>query len=234
MLRRMQGGRRIDIAKQIVGEVLDDRIPAHVPIALRAYGHTEPHSCETELLVAPSADNHAAVRAAVDDIRAINLARTPLAASLEAALDDLAGFDDRQRLVVMLTDGEETCDGDLGQAVATLAEEGVDVRLNIVGFHIDELDLQADFVRYATAGGGEYFDSQDGEELVDGLASALAARFQVADATGRELATSRVDGEPVELPPGQYEIIVDTSEGEHREMVNIAPGQSVEIQLADE
>ncbi len=233
MLRRMQGGRRIDVARRIVREVLDDRIPAQVPIAFRAYGHTEPHSCETELLVPPSVDNHNAVRAAVDDIRAINLARTPLAASLEAVLDDLADFDDRQRLVVMLTDGEETCEGDVGQAVAGLVSEGLDVRLNIVGFHIDEVELQADFMRYAMAGGGEYFDSQDGDELVEGLINALAARFRVLDATGREAARSRVDGEPSTLPPGTYEIVVDTSDGEYRKTVDIAPGQALEVRLSD-
>jgi len=233
MLRRMEGGRRIDVARRIVREVLDDRIPPQVPIAFRAYGHTGPHSCETELLVAPSADNHDAVRAAVGDIRAINLARTPLAASLDAVLDDLADFDDRQRLVVMLTDGEETCDGNVGQAVGGLVDEGLDVRLNIVGFHIDEVELQADFVRYAAAGGGEYFDSQDGDELVEGLIRALAARFRVVDAAGREVARSRVDGEPSTLPPGTYEIVVDTSDGEYRKTVDIAPGQALEVRLSD-
>ncbi len=234
MLRRMEGGRRIDVAKRIVREVLDNQIPPQIPIALRAYGHTEPHSCETERLVPATTDNHASVRAAVDGIEAINLARTPLAASLEAVLEDLADFPDHQRLVVMLTDGEETCDGDVGQAVSALIDEGLNVRLNIVGFHIDEPELQTDFTRYAAAGRGEYFNSQDGDELVEGLIAALAARFRVVDATGRQVARGRVDGEPFDLAPGSYEVIVDTSTGEYREAVTIAPGQTVEIRFPNE
>src|SRR5690554_2780794 len=68
MLRRMEGGRRIEVARTIVQQVLDQRVPERVPVALRAYGHTEPHSCETELLVAPEAGSHAKVREAVSEI----------------------------------------------------------------------------------------------------------------------------------------------------------------------
>jgi len=233
MLRRMEGGRRIDVAKRIVSEVLDDRIPPQVPIALRSYGHTEPHSCETELLVAPSVDNHGAVRRAVNEIQAINLARTPLAASLEAVLDDLSGFSDQERLVVMLTDGEETCDGDVEQSVADLIEAGVNVRLNIVGFHIDELGLQADFERFAEQGGGEYFDSQDGDELIEGLIQSLAARFRLMDGADNEVGRGRVGDEAMVVDAGDYELIVDGSDGEIRHSITIGPEQVVTIRLSD-
>lgn len=234
MLRRMTGGRRIDVAKRIVREVLDERVPEQVPIALRVYGHTEPHSCETELLVAPAADNQANVHRAIDAIQAINLARTPLAASLNAVVDDLKGYEDQQRLVIMLTDGEETCDGDVEQAVADLIDTGIDVRLNIVGFHIDEIGLQAEFERFAEAGGGYYFDSQDGEQLVDGLAQALAAEFRVVDAAGHEVGRGRVDHERVRLEPGNYELIIETSAGDRRRDIRILPEQVLEIGLSDD
>ena len=231
MLRRMEGGRRIDVAKRIVREILDERIPEHVPVALRAYGHTEPHSCETELLVPPSADNHARVRSAIDTIQAINLARTPLAASLDEVLTDLADFEDQRRLVVMLTDGEETCDGDVSASVERVIDEGVNVRLNIVGFHIDEIGLQTEFERFADLGGGEYFDSQDGEELIEGLRAALAASFRVLDLAGEHVATGRVDGEPLSLDPGRYEVVVETDRGDIRRSINVRPESSASITL---
>ncbi len=234
MLRRMTGGRRIDVAKRIVREVLDERVPEQVPIALRAYGHTEPHSCETELLVAPAAGNQADVYRAIDAIQAINLARTPLAASLNAVVDDLKGFEDQRRLVIMLTDGEETCDGDVEQAVADLIDTGIDVRLNIVGFHIDEIGLQAEFERFAKAGGGYYFDSQDDEQLIEGMAQALAAEFRVVDAAGNEVGRGRVDHERVRLDPGNYELIIETSVGDQRRDIRILPEQVLEIGLSQQ
>ena len=233
MLQRMEGGRRIDVARDIVQRVLDERVPASVPVALRAFGHTEPHSCETELLVAPSDDNHAQVRRAIEGIQAINLARTPLADSLDEVLDDLDDSQGQRRLVVMLTDGEETCEGDLEQSVEQLVEEGVDVRLNIVGFHIDEIGLQTEFERFAELGGGEYFDSHDGDELVEGLASALAATWRVIDASGDTLAQGRVDGETAELVPGDYTLVVEAQEGDRQHTFSIAPRQAKEVRLSD-
>ncbi|MBZ0329884.1 VWA domain-containing protein [Halomonas sp. ANAO-440] len=231
MLRQMEGGRRIEVARRIVQQTLDERIPEQVPVALRAYGHTEPHSCETELLVEPRADNHDEVREVVSGIQAINLARTPLAASLDAVLDDLSDFADQPRLVVMLTDGEETCDGDVAASVEALIEEGVDVRLNIVGFHIDEIGLQAEFERFAARGGGEYFDSQDGDELIAGLSQALAATWRVLDSDGSEVARGRVDDASIELDVGEYELVVVTQEGERSKTFQVAPSQSVELGL---
>jgi len=233
MLRQMEGGRRIEVARRIVQQVLDERIPQGVPVALRAFGHTEPHSCATELLVAPGDDNHAQVRRAVEEIQAINLARTPLAGSLDAVLDDLDDYQDQRRLVVMLTDGEETCEGDLEQSVERLIEEGLDVRLNIVGFHIDEIGLKADFERFAELGGGEYFDSHDGEELVGGLASALAAPWRVLDAAGSTVARGRVDGEGIELDVGDYTLVVEAHDGERHQTFNMAPRQTMELRLGD-
>lgn len=233
MLRRMEGGRRIDVAKQIVGQVLDERVPASVPIAFRAFGHTEPHSCKTELLVAPGADNHGQVRNAIQGIQAVNLARTPLAASLDAVLNDLKDYQGQRRLVVMLTDGEETCEGDLEQSVQRLVETGVDVRLNIVGFHIDEIGLQEEFERFAALGGGAYFDSQDGDGLVQGLAGALTATWRVLDADDLEVGRGRIDDPAIELEVGHYELVVDTSDGELRRDFEIRPGEARTIEPGD-
>jgi len=234
MLQRMEGGRRIDIAKRIVGEVLDERIPEQVPIALRAYGHTAPHSCESELLVPPATGNQAAVRDMVDGIQAVNLARTPIAASLDAVRQDLSEYRDQQRLVVLLTDGEETCDGDVGQAVSALIEDGLDISLNIVGFHIDEIGLQAEFERFAEQGGGEYFGSRDEEELIEGLSQALAATFRVLDESGQEVFRGRVGDDAQELEPGEYELVVATSAGEQSQAIRVEPRQLLEIRVSDE
>lgn len=233
MLRRMEGGRRIDVARRIVLEMLDERIPESVPVALRAYGHTEPHSCETELLVSPSAGSHGQVRSAIENIQAINLARTPLAASVEAVLEDLEGFEDQNRLVILLTDGEETCDGDLEQAVERLIASGVNVRLNIVGFHIDELDLQGEFDRFAAMGRGAYFDNQDSEELIGGLRRALSPTFRILDSRSVEMAAGRVDDEAITLEPGAYEIRLQDDSGERTRSIRIAPEQ-VKVLTLDE
>jgi len=229
MLRRMTGGRRIDVAKQVVRDTLGARIPEDIPIALRAFGHTEPHSCETELLIAPTQGNQSDILAAVNRIQAINLARTPLAASLDAVEADLADFPDSRRLVVLFTDGEETCDGDVAESVAQLMESGTDVRINIVGFHIDQAELRRKFRSLAAEGGGEYFNSDDGDELTEALVASLAASYRVLDSTGRTVARGRVDDEPVELESGSYTLIVESGNEDIRKDITIRPDALLEV-----
>ncbi|MCK8516366.1 VWA domain-containing protein [Methylonatrum kenyense] len=232
MLRQMEGGRRIEVARRIVNEVLDERIPEQVPVALRAYGHTEPHSCETELLVPPTAGNHNTVRDTVNAIQAINLARTPLAASLDAVPEDLADVDAERKLVVMLTDGEETCDGDVEASVAALVDAGMDLRLNIVGFHIEEIGMQAEFERFARDGGGAYFESSDGEQLSRALQQALTATYRIVDSEQDVVAEGRVDdGQALALDAGDYELLVDGADGERRFSLTLAPGSEKTFRL---
>jgi len=232
MLRRMEGGRRIEVARRIVREVLEQQIPVEVPVALRAFGHTEPHSCETELLVAPRVGNRDAVLHAVDGIQAINLARTPLAASLDAVAGDLTAFEDQRRLVVMFTDGEETCDGDVEASVRALVESGIDIRLNIVGFHIDELGLQDEFERFAALGGGEYFDTRDSAGLSASLVQALAAPYRVYDHHDEPVARGRVDGEALILPPGRYRVVIEAAGGDRELEVELAPAARQRIEVS--
>jgi hypothetical protein len=234
MLRRMEGGRRIDVARRIVRDVLEQHIPADVPVALRAFGHTEPHSCETELLVQPRDDNRAEVLRAVEGIQAINLARTPLAASLDAVPGDLRGFDQQRQLVLLFTDGEETCDGDVEAAVMALVDSGINVRLNIVGFHIDELELQYEFELLAELAGGEFFDTRDSEGLTTSLVEALAAPFRVYNRHGQSVARGRVDGEPLTLDPGRYRVVVEASGGELEYDIDLAPSSVHQLNLDQE
>jgi len=230
MLQRMQGERRMDVARRVVEQVLDTHIPEQIPVALRAFGHTEPHSCATELLVAAESGSHARVREAVNGLEAINLARTPLAASLLAVTEDLAGFADQPRLVVMLTDGEETCDGDVQAAVESLQSSGIDVTLNIVGFHIHDAGLQAQFSRLASLAGGEYFDSRDDQELQQGLKAALAANWWLLDDEGLTVATGRIDDAPQPVEAGEYRLVVGAKHREGRR-VQIEAGQLSTAQL---
>lgn len=231
MLRRMEGGRRIEVARAIARDTVQKRIPENIPVALRAFGHTEPGSCESQLLVAPGENNHARVLHAIDGIRAINLSRTPLAASLLAVAEDLADFDGQRQLVVMLTDGEETCDGDVDAALESLLARGTDVRLNIIGFHIGELEWREQFRALAERAGGEYFNSSQGDELEQALIAALAVPYRVLDRQGAEIANGRADEPAIELDAGEYVLEIHGPDGTHRQDIRIQPDQELTIDI---
>ena len=118
MLQRIGGERRIEVAKSaLVG--LTDALPADSGFALRVFGHKEADSCRTDLEIKqPKIDKPAAV-AKIKAITAMNLAKTPIAASLQKVKDDLAGTNG-SILVILMTDGEETCDGNPKAAIEAL------------------------------------------------------------------------------------------------------------------
>src|SRR6056297_2630177 len=154
----------------------------------------------------------------------------PIAESLEAVASDLDGAEGR-RLVILLTDGEETCDGDPAAAIQGLIDSGVDVRINIVGFAIDDQDLKQQFSDWAGLGGGEYLDAGEAGELEAAMRQALRIPFRIEDSTGKTVGDGFVGDQPVEVPPGGYRVIVERADGDVVENVNVVPGDTLEIEI---
>lgn len=230
MLKRMDGERRIQIAKRAIADVIDNAMPDGMPLALRVYGHREAGSCRSDLEQPLAPLDKAALRRKLDGINAVNLARTPIADSLAQVAKDLAAAKGR-RLVILLTDGEETCDGDPAAVLEKLAADGVDLRLNIVGFAIDDDALKAEFTRWAELGGGLYFDAAEAEALQEAMARALQIPYTVKDTNGETVASGVLDGEAVELPAGRYLVELQTQPPRRFRDVSLAPGESRELDI---
>jgi hypothetical protein len=204
MLQRIDGVRRIELAKTALGGLVGGIVPAGTPFALRVFGNREAGSCRTDLEIplAPLASASATSR--IGTIQAINLAKTPIAASLGLVREDLAGARGPV-VVVLVTDGEETCDGDPAAAIQALSASGMDVRVNIVGFAIDEQQLRETFQAWSRLGNGRYVEANDGGELAEAMRSSLSAPFEVL--SGSEVVgTGTVNGPELRLVPGTYTV----------------------------
>jgi len=231
MLKRMEGGRRIEIAKDLLSKAVTEHIPAGTPVALRVFGHKESNSCRTDLVIPMKPLDPAAVTKTLEGINAKNLAKTPIADSLAKVESDLKGAKGT-RVVVLVTDGEETCDGDPSEVLAKLSERGIDLRLEIVGFAIDDDDLKQQFEGWAEQGGGRYFDAGNAESLERSLAEALQIPYSVFDQNGSLVAQGTVDGEALELEAGHYRITIATSPPRTVEDVEV-PGEKSVVLKAD-
>ncbi|WP_421792171.1 vWA domain-containing protein [Hyphobacterium sp.] len=206
MLQRIDGERRIEIARATLSELIADTIPQGTGFALRVFGHRESDSCRTDLEIPLGPLDRAAAQSTIAGINAMNLARTPIADSIAAVPSDLDGVSGEIVLIV-LTDGEETCDGDPATAIQALRERGWDIRVNVVGFAIDDADLERTFESWAAAGNGEYFRAADASGLAEALVSAVATRFEVLDENGEIVASGLTGGEPISLMPGNYRVV---------------------------
>ncbi|OLF81218.1 hypothetical protein AWH62_00640 [Maricaulis sp. W15] len=205
MLQRVGEERRIAIARETLTSLVNDTIPAGTGFALRVFGHREADSCRTDLEMPLGPLDPAAATGVIRGVNAMNLARTPLGRSIEMTASDLANVAGT-RILIVLTDGEETCDGDAAASIQGLRDRGWDIRVNIVGFAIDDTDLEAVFRAWAASGGGGYFSAADGTQLAAALTQAVTGAFELADpATGEVITTGR-PGEILTIPAGAYTI----------------------------
>lgn len=168
------GETRIAVAQRAIKGVAGF-IPAQAQLSLRIYGAqsaARQKNCQdTHLAVpfGPASVGSAPITTAVDAVKAQGY--TPIAYSLEQAAADFPA-DAKERVIVLVSDGKETCQGDPVVAAKALAAKGITV--HTVGFVVDTAargQLQA----IARITGGTYFDAPVGPELPDTLKSALNA-----------------------------------------------------------
>ncbi len=211
MLQRQGGERRIEIAKRTLTRLVSETIPKGTGFAMRVFGNREADSCRTDLEIALAPLEADKAVAVIGKIDAVNLAKTPIAMSVARAADDLATAGGK-RVLIVITDGEETCDGDPGQAIETLRARGWDIRVNIVGYAIDDAKLAETFQSWAAAGGGAYFDAADADQLNAALTRATATPFELVTDKGVLVGKGLVGDEPLTVPAGAYMVRIGGEE----------------------
>lgn len=164
---------QMDIAKRSIKQTIAN-IPPNVPVAFRVYAHRVPksnkeESCkDTQLLIPFQPVNAASFSALVDSIQPKGY--TPIAYSLKTAAQDFLGKES-QHVIILISDGEETCGGDPVAEAKNLLAQGFKVTINTIGFRADE-KTRAQLSAIANATGGSYFDAKDAPSLTQNLTQA--------------------------------------------------------------
>jgi Ca-activated chloride channel homolog len=134
------GGTRIAAAKDVLGSFIS-KLPAdpNLNVGLRVYGSKvaagKPGACKDSGLVIPMKGvDRTALRQTV--VTTTPKGSTPIAYSLEQAANDFNN-DKSRKLIVLVTDGIESCDGDLKKAMALFKEKSIVVDLRIIGIDLD-------------------------------------------------------------------------------------------------
>lgn len=226
MLLRIGAERRIDIAKRTLTKLTSTLLPAGTPFALRVFGR-EVDSCQTDLDIPLAPLDPAAVATRIRAIQVKNMARTPIGASLEKVAQDLAEAKGG-RLVLLLTDGEETCGGDAGAAIKKLTEGAIATRVNIIGLAIDDKKLEATFRHWAESGNGSYFNASNAAGLTDAVAMATRPGFEVVNVHGQVVVAGVAGGEPVRAMPGTYTVRLKGQPGQSQ-AVTVKPKETSRV-----
>jgi hypothetical protein len=109
---------------------------------------------------------------------------------------------------VLVTDGIESCKGDIKSIAPAIKAAGMELKVNIVGFDIKEAAGRAELESIAKSTGGRYIDARNAGELLAALEQALKLEYVAVDAMGKEHGRGAVGGDAIKLAAGDYTIRV--------------------------
>ncbi len=143
MLGRWQSGRKIDIARKLLYNMLDSlKTMNNLEIGLRVYGHQKgypPQDCDDtrlEVDFGRSNDVTDRIKAKLKMIRARGT--TPIAYSLEKGAYDFPKTDNSRNIIILITDGIEECNMDPCSVSRLLQREGIILKPFVIGIGLDE------------------------------------------------------------------------------------------------
>ena len=182
MWGQMDGKTKKEIAAGVLAEVVSS-LPETQKVSLMAYGHRKKGDCDdVEVIVDLNNSDKDKVIAAVNNINP--LGKTPLARSATLAINSLRESQTKAT-IILVTDGIESCDGDICEVIRLAMADGIDFKFHIVGFGLKK-DETEQLQCAASAGGGQYFNATNAEGLNEVLYTATT--------------------ETVDDPPGNFSI----------------------------
>lgn len=194
MWGQIGGENKIVIARRVLGDLLET-LPDGADVGLIAYGHRREGDCaDIETVVPMGPLDRPALQATVDSLNPRG--KTPITASVESAFAVLAERGS-PATVILVSDGLETCGGDPCAAVAAAREKGIEFKLHVVGFGIEEGDV-SQLECAAQAGGGLYLPAADAGQLADALGQAVEASVRPDEPPATLAVGAVADGAPAD------------------------------------
>jgi Ca-activated chloride channel family protein len=146
MRAEWDGKPRMETAKLRLGELFDSlKVNPNVELALRVYGHQFPpkaQNCQDSKLEIPfKARNNAEMKAKLMSLDPKGV--TPIAYSLEQATKDFPEDKSYRNLIIMITDGLESCKGDPCAISLGLQKKGILLKPYIIGLGVGKDFTQA-------------------------------------------------------------------------------------------
>jgi hypothetical protein len=185
-------------------------LPDTMRVGFRVYGHrfaTDDYdnACgDTELLAPIGPVNKATLVGLVNKIQ--TKGRTPLVLSVLEAVKDFEKVPNGS--IILVTDGIESCKGDIKSIAPAIKKAGLELEVNIVGFDIKEAGGRQELESIAKSTGGRYLDAKDADALLSALEKTLTLEYVVLDAAGKEAARGVVGGPGTKLKAGAYTVRV--------------------------
>jgi len=204
MWGQIQGKSKISIAKEVLDQLISG-LPEDMNVGLRLYGHRyslrDNRACEDTELAVPMGPIEKDKM--IDIINSIKpKGKTPLVYSVLQAAEDFKTID--KGTIVLISDGIESCGGNISSIALSIKDMGVDFSLHIVGFGIKEAEHRRELESITQSTRGKYLDAKNSSELFSSLEETLQVEFFILDEKGEQAGSGFVGGEPVKIMEGTY------------------------------
>jgi Ca-activated chloride channel homolog len=166
------GESRMDVAKRILVKLVDSlRVNPDVELALRVYGHRftrQANNCEDSKLEVPfGKKNHKAIITKIEEIKPKGV--TPITYSLLQAAKDFPTAEGYRNILILITDGIESCNADPCATSIELQRKGVFLRPFVIGLGISGGKVLECM--------GQYIDSQNATTFNNVLNESVKTTF---------------------------------------------------------
>ncbi|MCL3819884.1 vWA domain-containing protein [Aeromicrobium wangtongii] len=204
------GTTKIEAAKSALTDVVK-RLPDDARVGVRVFGATvenrgDKGACnDTQNVVPVGPLDRDGIVGAVRSYKPYG--ETPIGNALKGAAKDLGPTG--KRTIVLLSDGEPTCDPDPCKVARDLRAGGIDLTVNVVGLNVSGKARSA-LQCIADAGGGTYYGVDEPDELASSLVSVSVRALREFRLTGTPVVGGTSTADPLPIEPGRY---TDTGEG---------------------
>ena len=210
MIESFGGSPRIDVAKSAISDLLAS-LDANTLVGLRALAEeklaTKTDACVKTDLLQPFTSDRDAILTQVNSLGAVG-SYTPLAYTLQQSAGDFTAG--ANNVLILLTDGLDTCGGNPATAAAALKAAGIKVKTYVIGLGADAA-TRAQLSSIAAAGGGKYYDATDAASLATSFNAIQQAEHPVDKTNTDSLLGKEVTGgngyeTAVAITPGMYHL----------------------------
>jgi ribosomal protein L16/L10AE len=188
------GTTRIDAAKTAVTRLVTT-LDRRTRLALRIYGDQSPTAkkdCKDTRVLGGFDGVEANGAGIVEQARAIQpQGYTPITYALTLAAQDLSAEEANSRVVVLVSDGKETCQGDPCAAAKALADADAKLVVHTVGVGVDAV-TRGQLQCIARMARGSYFDANSAPELTAAIGKAAVEPVKKRELIGIALGTLKM------------------------------------------
>jgi von Willebrand factor type A domain len=166
-------------AKRTVLDVLRT-IPPNVRVGLRVYGNSANQftSCRASTTLVPlGQDNRHLMSSKLIGLKPTGA--TPISYSIQRALDEDFRLVNGKRIIILISDGIETCGEDPCDLAVRMQKSGANIKINVVGLGLQDYEAVKQLRCVALATKGKFYTANTAAELANSLTSAVASETRV-------------------------------------------------------